>query len=331
MKAGAFRTMICGALSCAGITLLPCTTHAQSAVDAFPTKPVRVVVPFSPGGAVDVQARLFSQRLSEKLGRPFVVDNRAGAAGTIAYALVAKANPDGYTLVAVSSDFAITPSLYENLNYDPIRDFAPISLVSEAPLLMVVHPSFAGKSAKELLALARDKPGSLNFSSGGQGTSLHIALELLKQMAKVDIVHVPYKGGGPALSAAIAGQVNGLFSNMIGAYPHVKSGKLRALAVTGAQRTAVAPELPTIAESGVPGYVTTAWSGWLAPSGTPPAMVARISRELSSVLKTPDIAERLFASGGSAIGSTPEVFRQHIGVELPKYARVIREGGLRVQ
>jgi tripartite-type tricarboxylate transporter receptor subunit TctC len=299
--------------------------------DSYPERPVRVVVPFAPGGAIDITARLLADSLSRNLGKQFVVDNRPGAGGTIACGLVAKSRADGYTLLAVGVDFTMTPSLYQNLPYDPNRSFSPVSLVSESPFLLVVHPSLTVSSVSELVALARAKPGALNFASGGQGSSLHIALELFKLLARVDFVHVPYKGGGPALSAAVAGQVHGMFANSVSAVPHVRSGKLRALAVTSVKRSETFPELPSVSESGVRGYEITAWHAWLAPAGTPSAIVTRVSGELAKTVRSADVSSRLAADGGNPIGGSPEQLRRHLAVDLAKYSKVIKAGRIRIE
>jgi tripartite-type tricarboxylate transporter receptor subunit TctC len=299
--------------------------------DAYPERPVRVVVPYAPGGAIDISARLLADSLSRSLGRQFVVDNRPGAGGTIAYGLVAKARADGYTLLAIGVDFTMTPSLYANLPYDPLRSFSPLSLVSESPFLLVVHPSAAVTSVNQLIDLARAKPGALNFASGGQGSSLHVALELFKLLARVNIVHVPYKGGGPALSAAVAGQVHGMFANSVSALPHVRSGKLSAIAVTSGRRSEALSELPTVAESGVPGYEITAWHAWLAPAGTPSSVVARLSGALARAIRSADASSRLEADAGKALGSSPDELRRHLRNELAKFSKVIEAGRIRIE
>jgi tripartite-type tricarboxylate transporter receptor subunit TctC len=299
--------------------------------DSYPERPVRVVVPFAPGGAIDILARLLADSLSRNLGKHFIVDNRPGAGGTMAYGLVAKARADGYTLLAVGVDFTMTPSLYQSLPYDPVRSFSPVSLVSESPFLLVVHPSATVNSVNELVELARAKPGALNFASGGQGSSLHVALELFKLLARVDIVHVPYKGGGPALSAAVAGEVHGTFANSVSALPHVRSGKLRAIAVTSANRSGTFPELPSVSESGVRGYEITAWHAWLAPAGTSSAAVARVSSELAKAVRSAEVSSRLVPDGGNPIGGGPEQLRRHLAVELAKFSKVIKAGGIRIE
>jgi tripartite-type tricarboxylate transporter receptor subunit TctC len=299
--------------------------------DSYPERPVRVVVPFAPGGAIDILARLLADSLSRNLGKHFIVDNRPGAGGTMAYGLVAKARADGYTLLAVGVDFTMTPSLYQSLPYDPVRSFSPVSLVSESPFLLVVHPSAPVNSVNELVELAKAKPGALNFASGGQGSSLHVALELFKLLARVDIVHVPYKGGGPALSAAVAGEVHGTFANSVSALPHVRSGKLRAIAVTSANRSGTFPELPSVSESGVRGYEITAWHAWLAPAGTSSAAVTRVSSELAKAVRSADVSSRLVADGGTPIGGGPQQLRSHLAVELAKFSKAIKAGGIRIE
>jgi tripartite-type tricarboxylate transporter receptor subunit TctC len=311
--------------------LSPCAAIAQSAADAYPAKPVRVIVGLAPGGGTDIQARLFAQKLTESFNRPFVVENRPGAGGTLAYAQVAKSPPDGHTLLGVTSGYTITPTVYTKLPYDPVKDFAPISLVSQAPFVLVVHPSLPVKSVKDLLALARAKPGGLDCASAGRGSSTHMAFELFKTLSGVTITHIPYKGTGPALVDAMAGQVHMLFGNVLSTLSHVKAGKLRALAVTTAKRSTALPDLPTIAESGVPGYDNSTWHGWLAPAGTPPAILNRLNAELVRSARAPDVVARLAPDGGEAVGSTPEEFAQHIATEIARWRRVVREAGVRVE
>lgn len=313
-----------------GFALASCLL-APAAAQRYPSKPVKVVVPLAPGGATDIQARIFSQKLSERLGQPFLVDNRPGAGGTISYAFVARSPADGYTLLAVASDFTMTPWMYSNLSYDPVKDFAPVSRPAESPFLLVVHPSTGVNSVKELIDLARAKPGVLNFASGGQGSSLHVALELFKFLAAVNIVHVPYKGGGPALAETVAGHVDGTFSNIVTSVPQVRAGKLRALASTGPARASILPDLPTMVEAGVPGYVTTGWHGWLAPGATPEAIVHLVSSELAKVVELPEVAKQIIAEGGRPLGGTPEDFRQYLGQDLARWSTVIRKANIRVE
>ena len=310
---------------------LPHAVRGQSAAEAYPARPVRVIVGLAPGGATDIQTRLFAQKLSDGLGRPFVVENRTGAGGTVAYAHVAKSPPDGYTLLGVAGGYTITPVVYSKLPYDPVKDFAPISLVVQAPFLLLTHPSLPVKSVKDLLALAREKPGALDCASAGHGTSTHMAFELFKALSGVKITHVPYKGTGQSLVDAMSGQVHMLFGNVLSSLPHVKAGRLRALGVTTAKRSVVLPDLATIAESGVPGYENSTWHGWLAPAGTPPAILNRLNAELVRSTRSPDVVERLAPDGGEPVGSTPEQFSRHISEELARWSRLVKETGIRFE
>ena len=308
---------------------LPGTARTQGAAESYPTRPVRVVVGLAPGGATDLQTRLFAQKLSDSLGRPFVVENRTGAGGTVAYANVAKSAPDGYTLLGVAGGYTITPVVYSKLSYDPVKDFAPISLLAQAPFLLLTHPSLPVKSVKDLVALARAKPGALDCASAGHGTSTHMAFELFRALARVDITHVPYKGTGQALVDGMSGQVHMLFGNVLSSLSHVRAGRLRALGVTTAKRSAVLPDLTTIAEAGVPGYENSTWHGWLAPAGTPPAILARLNAELVRSTRSPDVVERLAPDGGEPVGSTPEQFSRHISAELERWGKLVKETGIR--
>ncbi|MBI1965531.1 MAG: tripartite tricarboxylate transporter substrate binding protein [Betaproteobacteria bacterium] len=292
---------------------------------------MRVIVGLAPGGGTDIQARLLAQRLSANLNRSFIVDNRTGAGGTVAYALVAKSPADGYTLLAVASGYSITPAVYSKLPYDPIKDFAPISLVVQAPILLMTHPSLPVKSTRELVALAKARPGVLNSASAGYGTSNHLALELFNLLAGTRITHVPYKGTGPALIDAMAGQVHVIFGNILSSLQYVRQGRLKALAVTSVTRSKAVPELPTVAESGVPGYETTTWHGWLAPAGTPAAIVNRMSAELAKAVKAPDVQGHLAGDGGEPIGSNPEQFAQHLAAEIARWRKVVTDAGISVQ
>ena len=314
----------------AAAALSPFAVYAQSP-DSYPTRPVRILVGLAPGGGTDIQARLFAQKLTENVGRAFIVENRTGAGGTIAYALAAKSPPDGYTLLAVASGFSISPAIYSKLPYDAERDLAPISLVVQAPLLLLSHPSLPVKSAKELISMARSKPGVLDFGSAGHGTSTGMALELFRTMAKVKVTHVPYKGTGQALIETISGQVHAMFGNPLSSYQHVKTGRLRALGVTTAQRSKIFPELPTIAESGVPGYEDSTWFGVLAPAGTPVAIINKVNAELVKTLKSRDVLNRLAPDGGEPVGSTPEEFRQHLAREIARWRKVVQDAGIKIQ
>ena len=312
-------------------TALPGAARAQGATESYPVKPVRVVVGLAPGGATDIQTRLFAQKLSDNLGRPFVVENRTGAGGTVAYAFVAKSAPDGYTLLGVAGGYTITPVVYSKLSFDPVKDFAPISLLAQAPFLLLTHPSLPVKSVKDLLALARAKPGALDCASAGHGTSTHMAFELFKALSGVKITHVPYKGTGQSLVDAMSGQVHMLFGNVLSSLPHVKAGRLRALGVTTAKRSVVLPDLATIAESGVPGYENSTWHGWLAPAGTPPAILNRLNAELVRSTRSPDVVDRLAPDGGEPVGSTPEQFGRHISAELERWGKLVKETGIRFE
>src|SRR5262245_17057157 len=309
--------------------LAPSAVAAQGAADAYPAKPVRIVIGLAPGGGTDIQARLFAQKLSEGFGRSFVVENRTGAGGTVAYALIAKSPPDGYTLLGATSGYTITPSVYAKLPYDPIKDFAPISLVAQAPFLLLTHPALPVRSVKDLLALARAKPGMLDCGSAGHGSSTHMAFELFKALSGAKITHIPYKGTGPALIDGIAGQVHMLFGNVLSTMSHVKAGRLRALAVTTGKRSTVLPELPTIAESGVPGYEDTTWFGMIAPAGTPPAIVNRLNAELIKAARSAEVVERLAPDGGEPVGNSPEQFAQLINAEIARWRKVVKSAGIK--
>ena len=311
--------------------LVPGAVFAQGLGEAYPARTVRVVIGLAPGGGTDIQARLFAQKLSENMGRPFVVENRTGAGGTIAYAQVAKSPPDGYTLMGVTSGYTITPAVYSKLPYDPVKDFAPISLVAQAPFLLLTHPSLPVRSVKDLLALARAKPAMLDCGSAGHGSSTHMAYELFRTMAGVNIAHIPYKGTGPALIDAMAGQVHMLFGNVLSSMTHVKTGKLRALAVTTAKRSIVLPDLPTVSESGVTGYQNSTWFGLLAPAGTPSAVLSKLNAELVKTSQSPDIVERLAPDGGEPVGSTPEQFGRHLALEIARWRKVVKDAGMKVE
>ena len=315
----------------AATLLVPGAVFAQGSGEAYPARTVRVVIGLAPGGGTDLQARLFAQKLSENLGRPFVVENRTGAGGTIAYAQVAKSPPDGYTLMGVTSGYTITPAVYSKLPYDPVKDFAPISLVAQAPFLLLTHPSLPVRSVKDLLALARAKPAMLDCGSAGHGSSTHMAYELFRTMAGVNIAHIPYKGTGPALIDAMAGQVHMLFGNVLSSLTHVKTGRLRALAVTTAKRSMVLPDLPTVSESGVPGYENSTWFGLLAPAGTPAAVLNKLNAELVKASQSPDIVDRLAPDGGEPVGSTPEQFGRHLALEIARWRKVVKDAGMKVE
>jgi tripartite-type tricarboxylate transporter receptor subunit TctC len=316
-------------------TVVAASMFAATATGAFaadyPNKPIRLVVPFSAAGTTDFLARAIAQKLGTNMGTTVIVDNRPGAGGNIGSDIVAKADPDGYTLLlGTVGTHAINASLYKKMPYDTVKDFAPITLVASVPNIVVVHPSVPAKSIKELLALAKAKPGNLTFASSGNGSSIHLSGELFKSMAGVDMLHVPYKGSGPAVADLVGGQVNLMFDNMPSSLPHVKSGRLRAIAVTGAKRSPAVPDLPTIAESGVPGYDSVAWFGVLAPAGTPPAIVKKLNAEIIKVLKSPDVAQRLSSQGAEPAYNTPEQFSAYIKTEMGKWAKVVKASGAQV-
>ena len=295
----------------------------------YPVKPIRLVAPFAPAGTIDVLARAIGQRLTEAWGQPVVVENRPGAGGNIGTESVAKSAADGYTMLLISVGFASNPALYSKLPFDPIKDFAPVTLVATTQNVLIVHPSVPARSARELIQLAKSRPGQLNFGSSGTGTSQHLAGELFKSMAGVQMQHVPYRGSAPALTALIGGEVSLMFNNLLTALPHVKAGRLRALAVTSAERSPAAPEIPTMAESGLPGYDVSTWYGLLVPAGTPKEIVARLNAEVVRILNLPELKERLRSQGADVIPSTPDQFAAHIRQEMVKWAQVVRQSGAR--
>ena len=296
----------------------------------FPDKPVRFVVGFTPGGPSDIVARLLGQKLAELWKEQVVIDNRAGAGGNIAAELVAKSAGDGYTLLlGNNSILATNAALYSKLNFDPVRDFAPVILVASQPNILVVHPSLPVKSVKELIALAKSKPGQLNYASSGSGAAAHLSGELFKTMAHVDMVHIPYKGAAPALNDVLAGQDQLMFATALSVVPHIKSGRLRALAVTTARRMSTMPELPTVAEAGVPGFEATTWHGIVMSASAPPALVARINTDTAKVLQSADVRERFIVLGAEIIGGTPQEFAAYIRQEIPKWTKVVRDSGAR--
>ena len=302
--------------------------HGAAFAQAYPAKPVRIVVPFPPGGGTDIGTRILAQKLSETWGQTVVVENKGGAAGIVGTEFTAKAAPDGYTLMMGNiGTHAINVSLYRKLPYDPLRDFAPVSQVAGLPLFLLVHPSVPANSTTELVALLKSKPGQFDYSSSGSGGSMHVAAELFKSMAGVRIVHIPYKGGGPAVADLLAGQVKISFATVLETLGHVKSGKVRALAVTSSRRSQAAPEFPTLAESGLSGYESTSWLALFAPSGTPREIIARVSADAARVMNSPGVRERFLAQGADPIGSTSEQLAAVLARDIAKYAKVIRDSG----
>ena len=308
--------------------------HAQTAStssgQAYPVKPVRFIVGFPAGGATDVVARTISQKLGESLGQPVIVDNRAGAASNIGAELVATSPKDGHTILMGTVSTSINPSLYKKLAYDPLRDFTAVSHVSSTPFLFVVHPSLPARSVKELIALAKSKPGELNFGSAGSGSGGHLFVEMFGSMARLKFLHVPYKGAAPATTATLSGETIFMFDNIVTTLPLARAGKLRPLAVTTATRSAAAPEIPTIAEAGVPGYDANAWFGVFAPAGTPQPVINRLNAEIVKIVKLPEMRERFLALGAEPVGSSAEQFGAFFRNEVAKWAKVVKESGARV-
>ncbi|MDB5925065.1 MAG: protein bugT-like protein [Betaproteobacteria bacterium] len=306
-------------------------TICEAAAQAYPAKIVRLVIPFPPSGGSDVIARIFVPKFAEALGQQVLVDNRSGANGNVGTEIVARSAPDGYTLLFNGSGtLAINPSLYEKLPYDPVRDFAPISLVVLQPHVLVVHPSVPARSVKELIALAQAQPGKLNFASSGSGSLAHLAGEMFKMMARVDMVHVPYKGAAPSLVDLVAGHVHLVFSSSPSVMPQVRTHRLRALAVTTAKRVAAMPELPTMAESGLPALIVTGWYGLLAPAGTPGNITAGLNSDIVSTLRQSDVRQKLIDLGLEIETSTPQGLGDFVKAEIAKYARVVRSANIRV-
>jgi tripartite-type tricarboxylate transporter receptor subunit TctC len=296
----------------------------------YPAKPVRMVVPFPPGGATDILARVVGQKLGEYMGQPVVIENRGGAGGNIGAELVAKSAPDGYTvLFSTSGVIVVNPSLYRKMPYDPVRDFAPVAMAATHGNLLLVHPSLPVRSTKELIALAKAKPGQLNYGSGGIGTSPHLAAELFKVMTGAELVHIPYKGGNPSVTGLLSGEVAGMFASIPSVLQHARSGRLRPLAITSAKRSVVVPDLPTVAEAGVPGYQVDIWLGVLVPAGTSRDVITRLNSGVIKALNAPDVKERLEPEGFEPSGMSPEEFAKHIRAELPVWARVVQAAKLR--
>jgi tripartite-type tricarboxylate transporter receptor subunit TctC len=306
---------------------------AQNEAASFPTKAVRIIVPFPPGGGTEALARLIAEKLTERWGQQVVIDNRGGAGGTIGSYLAAKSPPDGYTLlIGLNGTHGMAQSLYRKIPYDTTKDFTPITMLAIGPNILTIHPSVPAKSVKEFVALARAKPGQLNFGSPGTGTPPHLQLEVFNLMAGTKIAHVPYKGGGPANIALLSGEVQGAFTAVTVGLPFIKAGKLHGLALTGAKRpgSALLSKFPTIAESGVPGYDENTWYGMFAPSGLPPALLAKINADLVKVLHAPDIKEYFANQGQEMVGDSPEQFGNTVRSEVAKWAKVIKQIGLQI-
>lgn len=301
-----------------------------AAAQAYPSKPIRFIVPFAPGGTNDIVARIVGAQLGESWGQPVVVDNRGGAGGVIGTDLGAKAPPDGYTLLMANVNFATNPVLVKKLPYDTLKDFQPVSLLATSPSVLVVHPAFPANSVKELIAVARSKPGQLNYSSSGAGTTGHIAMELFKQMAKVDMVPVHYKGGGPALIDLVAGRVSPGFATILSVVPHLKAGRLRALAVSTPKRSAALPDTPTVAEAGLPGYEFTGWWGMVVPANTPRQIVSKLNSALGMLLAQPEVRGNLVKQGADPEHTTPEQFSAFIKSEIAKLGKVVKDANITI-
>jgi len=324
-------SVVAGAVLAGGLVLSPGISNAQTPADTYPSKAIRIVVPFPPGSAADIVARAVGMKLTERWGQQVIVDPRPGASGIVASEIVARSAPDGYTLImGTAATHTINISLYPKLPYDPVRDFAPIVLASLVPNVLAVHPSVPVKNVKELIALAKSRPGLLSYASSGSGTSPHLAGELFKNMAGVDILHVPYKGSPQALTDTISGQVTMQFAPMLTVLPHLKSSRLNGLAVTTAKRFSAAPELPTIAESGLPGYEATLWYGILAPQGTHRSIVLKLNKEVLGILALHEVRESLSRQGADTMSNTPEQFGAYIAAEITKWAQVIKTSGAKV-
>lgn len=311
----------------AAMLMLAPTVSAQD----YPTKTVRMIVPFPPGGSNDIIARQLASQMSERIGKQFVVDNRGGAGGIVGTEIVAKSPPDGYNLLVISVAFPMGAAVYAKLPYDPAKSFTPVALLGTGPNVLSVHPSLPVKTMKELLALAKARPGHLQYASAGVGTFQHLSAELFKSLAKVDIVHVPYKGGGPATIDTLAGQVHMTIGSLIQVLPHFRTGRLRPIATGGAKRATTLPDIPTIAEAGVPGYEANNWWGILAPAGTPDAIIKKVNAEANAVMSLADTKKRLSAEGVETLAITPEQFGKHIAAEMAKWAKVTKDANIRAE
>jgi tripartite-type tricarboxylate transporter receptor subunit TctC len=307
--------------------LLSSTVAAQA---NYPSKPIRFVVPYPPGGFTDILARLIGQKLTQSMGQPVVVENRGGGGSTIGSDIVAKSAPDGYTILMVGPDLAINESLFSKLPYSAVRDFAPVSMAAWGPLVLVVHSSVPAKSVQELVAFAKSQPGQINYASGGNGTGSHLTMELFKTTAGINMVHIPYKGNGPAVNDLIGGQVSVMFLQMAVAKPYITAGNLRALAIPSPRRSSAMPELPIFAEAGFPGFDVAPWFGVVAPAKTPDTIVSKLSAEIGKVMRLPDVKRKLSEQGAEPVGNTPKEFSAFIAAEIPRWAKVVKESHARL-
>jgi tripartite-type tricarboxylate transporter receptor subunit TctC len=317
-------------LAAVAAALLPSVFAAPVAAQEYPVKPVRFVIAFSPAGPSDILTRIVGSKLAEAMGQVFIFDNRPGAGGNLAGEIVAKAPPDGYTLLmGNNSILATNASLYKNMSYDPVKDLAPVALLASQPNILVVHPSLPVRSVRELIAFAKAHPGELNYASSGSGAAAHLAAELFKSMAGVQMVHIPYKGASPALIDMLAGQCQVMFATALSVQPYLQSNRLRPLAVSTAKRARIMPNLPTVAEAGVPGFEATTWHGVVSTAGTPPAVINKLNAEINKVLKLPDVNATLTRQGAEVLGGTPQEFAAYIKAEIPKWAKVVKASGAR--
>jgi len=320
------RTLLAGAL----LAALPVTALAQ-AKTTYPTKPVRLIVAFPPGGSTDIIARLVGQKLSERLGQQVIIDNRGGAGGMLGTEIAARANADGYTLtMGTTSTHVIAPAAYPSVNYDPVTDFVPITLVASTPYLLVLNPSVPAKSVKDFVGLMKSQPGKLNYASAGAGSTTHLAMEMLKLASGTDIVHIPYKGNGPAGAAVVGGQVQALFGSMPAVLPQAKSGKVRAIGVGTAKRSPALPDVPTVAEQGYPGFDVSLWLGFFAPKGTPAPITTKLYNELVAIAKSPDMKEQFERNGADPAWTTPAELTKLMKSELAKYSKVIKDANIKL-
>ncbi len=325
------RRAFVGAATAIALAAAAPTARAAGPADAFPSKPVRIVVPFTPGGSTDILARAIGERLAQAWGQPVVIENKPGAGGNVGVELVAKSPPDGHTIVMGHiGTFAANPALYKQLPYDPVNDFAPITLVAMVPNVLVVGPAVQAKTLGELVAYAKANPGKLDYGSGGNGSAAHLATEYFRMRTGVQMQHVPYKGTGPAVADLLGGQIGVMITGALPLMPHIKSGKLRPLAVASPKRLAILPDVPTIAESGYPGFSAVQWYGLFAPAATPKEIVAKINRDAVRALKDPAVAERLASEGAEPVGDTPEQFGAFVKSEIELWGKVIRESGAKI-
>jgi tripartite-type tricarboxylate transporter receptor subunit TctC len=316
-------------ISVCGMTMLTCAGTDAWGQEKYPARAVRLIVPFAPGGGADISARAIAAKLTDRFAQQVIVDNRPGAGGNVGTDLASKSAPDGYTLLLVSSSYGANPSLYK-LSFDPVYGFEPITLVSQQPFILVVHPALPARSVKELIALAKAKPGSLNYASSGAGGIVHLGTEYFKSMAGIDIVHIPYKGGNTAHNDLVAGFVQVYFGTILSTLPVVKSGKLRALGISTEKRNAALPGVPTVAEAGVPGFSFSGWYAVLAPAKTPRDITALLNREIVALLQSPDIKERLAAEGSTVVASTPDQLRTHLQRDIAKWQKVVQTAHIRL-